>query len=372
MTHLSTLLPAPEKGEGVELGPSDVFILAAGFEDRGLAGIHAMPPVERGRAILLTYAPMDERNDVAGIYEALRKKGISVAETDQLEYDRFNPHPFAELLRSRLHGGDTHRVILDVSAMSKLAMLLCLDVCRELELDVILYYTEAEQYGPTQKEYEQAREAHALHRPSIQIYTGVRGVLRVSRFSSVAMQGQPTAAIAFMSFNEELIQALLDSVYPTRLFLINGRPPVHKWREEATAWIHDRLIQEWPKADNPTNEGLPVRRASTLDYRETFEVLHDLYWSLTVDHRILLAPTGSKMQTLACFLAVSLHPDIHVEYPTPHGFLSLYSEGIGQSWLVNLGNINRLVAKLSALDQLQHLRVTADISSGECETAGAP
>ena len=54
----------------------------------------------------------------------------------------------------------------------------------------------------------------------------------------------------FMSFNESLTQALLDCVFPSRLFLINGRPPVHIWRETATAWIHETLRSEWRESDN--------------------------------------------------------------------------------------------------------------------------
>ncbi len=244
--------------------------------------------------------------------------------------------------------------------MSKLAILLCLDVSRELRLNVRVHYAEALQYGPTFEEYQEARQANALSRPSFQIYSGVRGVVRVARFSSVAMQGQPTAAIAFMSFNEELIQALLDSVYPSRLFLINGRPPILAWREEATAWIHSRLVSEWPTDNLLDDQGLPTRKASTLDYREAFNVLRELYWNLNIDHRILLAPTGSKMQTLACFLMIAIHPDIHVEYPTPQGFLQLYSTGIGKSWMVNFGKLNELVEQLSEREQKKYLQVTTD------------
>ena len=38
-------------------------------------------------------------------------------------------------------------------------------------------------------------------------------------------QGQPTAALAFMSFNDALTQVVLNTVDPARLFLINCKPP---------------------------------------------------------------------------------------------------------------------------------------------------
>ena len=117
--------------------------------------------------------------------------------------------------------------------LSKLAILLCLNVCRELDLEVSVHYAEAKQYGPSREEYEKARGSeYMVQRPSIQIYTGVQARCACRSFQAVPMQGQPTAAIAFMSFNEELIQALLDSVYRSRLFLINSKPPVLGWREK--------------------------------------------------------------------------------------------------------------------------------------------
>jgi hypothetical protein len=184
----------------------------------------------------------------------------------------------------------------------------------------------------------------------------IQGVIRVNRLSSVAMQGQPIAAIAFMSFNELLTQALVDAVYPSRLFLINGRRPARlAWREEATAWIHEQLRREW-SGDNPLaapstdRKQLPLRNVSTHEYRETVATLVSLYWEYGVDHRVLLAPTGSKMQTVGCYIAKALHPDIHIEYPTPTGYLDLYSTGVDQTWLVDFGSLAELIARITAAE----------------------
>lgn len=358
MSELNALLPKLTVAGDIPLRDRETFVGSAGFEDRKFAAIKLLHHHPKANAIAIIYNPGDPRDDVRGYLAALEARGIAVKPEDRLEYNRFDPHSFADRLTARLVAHATRRVLLDISAMSKLAILLCLDVCMKLRLEVRVHYAEALDYGPRRDEYEAAKAADALQRPSIYIYTGVHAVLRVAQFSSVAMQGQPTAAIAFMSFNEELIQALLDSVYPSRLFLINSRPPALSWREEATAWIHGRLLEEWAEADNPVRDGLPIRTASTLDYHEAFGVLRELYWDLNVDHRLMLAPTGSKMQTLACFLMVALHPDIHIEYPTPEGFLSLYSTGIGKSWLVDFGNLSELLRALLRAEQEEHLLVT--------------
>jgi hypothetical protein len=249
--------------------------------------------------------------------------------------------------------------------MSKLAIILILQVCHRLEFEVLVLYTEAKQYGPTQEEFEKAKMNGEIHRPSIQIFTAIHGVVRVSSLASVAMQGQPTAALSFMSFNDVLTQALLNTVFPTRLFLINGRPPVHSWREEATAWIHDQVRREWEE-DNPVvrhdreSFALPERAVSTLDYRETVSLLLHLYWQLSATHRIILAPAGSKMQAVGCFLVKALHPDIHIEYPSPEGFLPEYSAGISQHWLVAFGVLRQTIESISVEEQREFLQLSTE------------
>ena len=118
------------------------------------------------------------------------------------------------------------RALVDISAMSKLAIMLILRTLSKRDVPISILYAEAEIYGPNELEFNAARASKVrLHRPSLQIYTGIHGVVRVDSLASVAMQGQPTAALVFMSFNDTLTQSLVNTVYPARLLLINGRPP---------------------------------------------------------------------------------------------------------------------------------------------------
>ena len=337
-------LPAKKECHSLEISEGSILVTAAGFEDRALVASEIIVSDKKGHALILKYKPYDKRNKLKVVIEALKKKCLKIDENkDVIEFNRYDPEIFAAVLQKRLVQKKVQRVILDISAMSKLAQLLCLNVCWGLNLDVSVFYAEAAKKGPEEKEFEVARENKNLHQPSIQIYTGVHDVIHVTGLSSVAMQGQPSAAIVFMSFNELLTQSLLNTVYPSRLFLINSRSPKWSWREKAIAWIHEQLRGEWQESDNPLNKQaeneirLPQRSVSTVDYKETVQVLLELYWQLSADHRILLAPTGTKIQTLGCFLVKAMHPDIHIEYPTPKGFLDTYSKGIGKKWLVEFG-----------------------------------
>lgn len=359
---LIQLLPQIERCGHLHVGKHDVIVHAPGFEDRTMAVMDCIQPSANARVALLDYRPFNQSNRLHELRDALLARRVPISDHDILIYDRFDPGDFEGRLRAHLVTNSARRVILDISTMSKLAILLTLNVCWELSLEIIILYAEAKVYGPSEEEFQDAKRNKEIHQPTIQIFTGVHGVVRVSSLASVAMQGQPTAALVFMSFNDALTQVLLNTVYPSRLFLINGKPPVHSWREEATSWIHDQVRREWEE-DNPistasTGVPIPLRSVSTLDYTETVSLLVQLYWQLSATHRILLAPAGSKMQAVGCFLVKALHPDIHIEYPSPEGFLPQYSSGVANRWILRLGRFRTLLDVLSAEERREFLELS--------------
>jgi hypothetical protein len=336
------------------------IIAAAGFEDRTMALVSALTQEDCALGLLF-YKDWEDNNRDRDLLAAYGRKGIGGRTATVLDYDRFDPDRLGGSLRDWLKGIDTHQVLLDISTMSRLAIMVVLDACREANKSVTVFYAEAEQYGPTEEEFLRARSG-IYPRPSIQVYGGLGGIVRSQRLSSVALQGEPTALIAFMSMNELLTQALINGISPSRLFLINGRPPQHSWREAATAWIHEELRREWPERDNPchtTEDGatLPQRTTSTLDYSETADTLLGLYWGNAAHYRVVLAPTGSKMQTVGCYIAKGIHTDIHIEYPTPESFLPAYSKGIGTRWMVEFGVLSTLLSDLRATIMADRLMV---------------
>src|ERR1017187_5797022 len=361
-SSVTELLPPLQSSPPLHLGSGDTVIHAPGFEDRTMAVADSIVSSVGARAILLDYLPFNPKNRLADVRRRLSEAEVEVRDTDVLKYHRFEPDDFEARLRERLLEQGARRAIVEISSMSKLAIMLVLGVCRDLHLDVRILYAEALNYGPSQEEFDKAVEKKEIHRPTLQVFTGVHGVVRVDSLASVAMQGQPTAALVFMSFNDVLTQVLLNTVYPGRLLLINGRPPMHQWREAATAWIHDQVRREWQE-DNPVDTGtgtsvpLPKRVVSTLDYRETVALLLELYWNLSAKHRMLLAPAGSKMQAVGCYLAKALHPDIHIEYPSPEGFSAGYSSGIGTQWIINLGAFSERLAAIAQAEKREYLEI---------------
>jgi hypothetical protein len=356
ITHL---LPMLKPCQQIAIPEGAVLIQAPGFEDRTDAIFDLLTPDISGRVILLDYFPKDARNTLQRFKDQLSRRGYYVPDQDIIPYHRFNPATYEADLSTAIRRTHTTAVMLDISSMSKLAIILSLKVCADLSLPVTIYYTEALRYAPSLDDFTSARDRNEIHRPSLQIYNGIHGVVRTPSLSSVAMQGQPTAAIVFMSFNDALTQVLLNTIYPSRLFLINSRPPVMTWREEATAWIHDEVRKEWPE-DNPVHATTRelLRVVSTLDYMETIQMLVDMFWQLSPEYRLVLAPAGSKMQTVGCFLVKRLHPDVHIEYPSPEGFSPEYSDGVGPTWSLNLGDIDMLVKALAQFERDAYLKLS--------------
>ena len=93
-------------------------------------------------------------------------------------------------------------------------------------------------------------------------------------------------------------------------------------------------------------------------------MLIGLYWELSASNRIILAPSGSKLQAVGSYLVKALHPDIHIEYPCPEGFLAVYSSGIGSKWTLSLGELPLLFDALRNAETREFF--------GDCRVNGDP
>jgi hypothetical protein len=75
-----------------------------------------------------------------------------------------------------------------------------------------------------------------------------------------------------------------------------------------------------------------------LDYRNTLKLLLELYARYAATYKIIVSPTGSKMQSVAVGLACGFLKDIQVVYPTPQSFPkpSNYTKGIRNVYQLSL------------------------------------
>ncbi|RIV53103.1 hypothetical protein D2V93_02900 [Flagellimonas taeanensis] len=329
-------LPNLQRAEKLIALKKRLFIGAYGFEDRTIGWLQYQSELTKGAildsALMFNY---DLSNDLhpspnkTTLIQTLLKRLGCINGIQEIGYNWEMPNNiedeiedfFSRKLKSY------EEIIVDISTMSKYLILICLLKLTEYNGSIRIVYSEASKYSPSYKEYLKSKDnmAFLAKYPS----QGVAAIARARCLSSIRMQGQPVTLIAFTSFNEQLVRHLLGTMNPHRLILINGRPPDPKlkWRESATQEIHKKLIETFSIYNPLDKDNFMTNSISTLDYKETIDVVNKIYNEVGNYERIICGVTGSKMQTVGLYFSKILHPDIHLEYPTPSSY---YVEGLSQ------------------------------------------
>lgn len=303
--------PQLELAASASFDADDVIIVCAGFEDRATEVLkRAVSTGARGfRVVCVEYLPLNPSNRSDEIRELCERAG---ARRETWAYDRRSPAGAAdELLRRSQHG----RLHIDVSGMSRLLIVqLLTQAARDrLFAHATLWYTEALEYPPSNAEVEAllSDPADALG-VAMFLSSGVFGLTVVPELSSVAMQGQPIVLVAFPSWNTMQLAALRAELQASFFVIIHGIPPDggNAWRQDAIARLNgsETLVPQ---------EKMQV---STLDYRETLKALLDVYRRHGQRTKIVVSPTGSKMQSVAVGIVCGWLNDLQVVYPTPRTF----------------------------------------------------
>jgi len=342
--ELLTAAAWPEAEEAIAaLDRNDVLITCAGFEDRALeflrrcaaagakgfqlVGIKYLPEVAENRLPLLK-----QLSDASDAILSLRT------------YNRQEPEKFDELL---IHSEGAERFWVDVSGMSRLLIvqLIANAVRRGLADRTRIIYIEAELYPPTREEFEKRLAENPDYLGILNfISSGVFGVTVVPELSSVAMQGQPTRLVTFPSFNPTQFAAVTAEIQASGISIINGTPPraENQWRKDAIRQLNGiDSLGEKEEFDS-----------STFDYRETLKLLLDLYGRYGATQKIVVSPTGSKMQSVAVGLACGFLRDLQVVYPTPQSFPtpSNYTTGVRNVYQLSLAAFAAVPTTVGAYD----------------------
>jgi hypothetical protein len=312
------------------LEPSDTLILCAGFEDRALAFLErAVKAGSRDfHVIAIDYRPEVAENRIVELHELVALAGGTIT---KVTYERQDPCESGGELLNR--AGGSNRILVDISGMSRLLIvqLVAIGVRERLVQKMEVVYTEAESYPPSFAEVEIkiANDADYLGIFNF-ISSGVFGVTVVQELSTVAMQGQPVRLIAFPSFNPTQLAAVCAEIQASFYSIINGVPPrgQNVWRRAAIRKLNNiESIQEREEFD-----------VSTLDYRETLRLLLSIYAEHGAVEKLVISPTGSKMQSVAVGVLCGFLRDIQIVYPTPRSFPSPtnYTVGAVETYSVSL------------------------------------
>jgi len=316
----------------LSLKEEDALILSAGFEDRAIEVLkRAVAEGNQGStAIVFTYLPLLKENKTEEVSKLYVDGGLNLI---YIEYDRHNPVGIGTKLMDVLKN-ITGNIYMDISAMSRLLITQLVVVLGQHNLfrKTTILYSEAAEYPPTKEKVEIAikeQKNDEIYR-SMSLSSGVFEVTIVPELSSVSSQGQPIRLVAFPSFNTDQFPSLRSEIQPTWFSIIHGIPPLveNRWRTEAIKRINH--IEEISN-----REDFDV---STRDYRETLKVLLEIYTKHGDMDRIILAPTGSKMQALAVGIFRTYMNDVQVAYPTPRQFAAPkdYTIGIRDVYILDM------------------------------------
>lgn len=292
-----------------------LFIASEGFEARSLSWIASQPEEVLFRnAIICKYTP-SKKSRFNEISQEVKKR--TCEDVIILAYNRFAPTPFEVEFEETLIGllPQVHEIIIDISAMSKLLIMILLHVLRAYDGTLRIIYSEPRTWSPTEAEFIQKKpdlEQGAFVSLSS---VGVYNIVRTPGLSSVVMQDSPALLVAFASTNGHLVNAVANEVTPSLTLLINSKNTREPWREVAALDIQRSFIKDFPMYPGE------IQVFDLIDYKSVFEYLAEIYRTNCYDRRIIIAPTGGKLHTVACALLKNCCSDVHIEYPTPESYI---------------------------------------------------
>ena len=309
--------PELEPIDNITLGSDDCLVVGMGFENRALSVLElACNTSQDFNVVLIRYLPEIAHNREAESLNLCKEQELDYVE---FVYDREHPSGIGALIVE--HVSSFSRVFIDISGMSRLLIIQLIVGLIESGRKFHILYAEAEIYPPLEEEYEETNDPS----PSF-ISSGIFEIVSSPELSSAFMLGGAIRLISFPSFDPQQLSNLVQEVQPAHNDVIHGIPPREEmiWRTAAIKQLNEATIKALQRVKD--------HEVSTLDYRETLQLIIDLYKEHSIFDRLLIAPTGSKMQAVAIGILRGVLADIQIIYPTPYQFVNLpdYTRGVRQ------------------------------------------
>jgi hypothetical protein len=342
----SEVFPKMELLDTSKIPEDSVYVGAAGFEDRCLAFLEecSEKSIRFQKVVGIKYEPFDEKNKV-NEFEELAIKVTKKSKLEWVTYDRPNPEEFSNSI-THLEKliGSAENIVIDISGMSKFLIVVLLYGLRECPGNIHIIYCEAEIYHPLREEYESEKEKLPEDMPPSFLTTNVYKIVTTTELSSTSMQGSPLLIIAFPTFNYKEMYALLNEITPQCLIKIEGNPrKVHnQWRLEAIRRINRKIARDFA----PNIENISEEELSTFEYLKTIGILNGIYDKHKYTHKCIIAPTGSKLQTLGVLFFKQMYPEIQLIYPATSKFSKEYTEGCTEIWHIRFKNFSQFMIEL--------------------------
>ena len=317
---------------GLYSGKKIILILAMGFEDRNIAIIEKIKTASLSikKIILLDYKNKNANEPMRS--DIIKKSNIISKSIEIIETN--------ELSKIENHLKDNDKVIIDISGMTRIIIFQVLNILDRMGIFYDIVYTEAETYFPLKSFYdsltadgvnkETAFSRYLESEKAEFAYSYDCDIISPDELSGKPEPGKPAMIISFFTFKRSRLQAILQLLEVEKKIFILSEPvrPELKWRRHFMEIANLDLIQK--------NEP-DIKILNTLN---PFDVMHYLEEKTYKNkdysrYNLILAPLGSKMQTIGSYFYWRKHPEITVLFSQPRSyFKDAYSKSYKETFIV--------------------------------------
>lgn len=326
----------------VKLKEPITLILNNGFEDRSPRGaelIHNLG-LKQNQVVLLKYPGKENEKHYAKVSTIGRT--LVHSSSQYREIGSRDAASFALILTNI--DKERGHVVCDITGLSRHLILSVLTQIYRKEIKFSLIYTEAKEYYPRKQDFrsflklkdvsDAFKELTDYEEAEI-VYSSNCEIQEVPELPGQIFPSRPVMLLAFFAFKRSRLSCIL-SQYETNARILIQSIPVRqdlKWREKALEIINFDLID-----GNKNN----IIKLPTLDWKLTYSFLTELYSKNYNGYRfnMLLAPLGSKMQTVGAWYFAIKNPDVKVVTSTPRKhFPDKYSIGYTDTHLICMDSV---------------------------------
>ncbi len=325
-------LPDLREVDVPSVGKDDSVLVCAGFEARAIEAPRRLlkAGVKNINIGLIDYLPHYIENKRREILKISESGNFKVHE---FVYDRENPAGIGDNICQ--YTDRYRRVFVDISGMSRLLIVqILVSLLRRNRQSITILYCEAERYPPSEIDFDRDQDHESSGSQMSYLTSGIFEIAVTPELASASMLGADIRLVAFPSFDYTQLKNLFHELQPTYVDIVHGMPPVenNEWRMWAVKKLNLHTINSLPRANYMEHE------KSTLNYKETLHLLLDIYKRRSMFDRIVVAPTGSKMQAVAVGLFRAVLYDIQIVYPTPYIFKEpdQYTVGVRRMYALDL------------------------------------
>lgn len=294
----------------------DLLILAAGFEDRAFHFLSNSNFKKDALCILIEFPKnpdlfqkyLDKAKELFTL-EAIQT--VSLKESNVQLFERDLNDKLSKLPRSITN------IWIDISGMPTYAICISLNSVRSLypTQSQNIIYSAAECYFPTLKEYKELSKESANNEEYVPktMTMEMSEVLILETFSGHRSKEGISCLAVFPGYDANRTGGVIDSINPSMLLFLFGDPdgPDLKWRLNLSKQLHRKF---------ESTRKIAVEEVSTLDLKQSFNVLENYYEFLFEDYDFTVAPICSKMQVVGTFLFWERYKEVQLVFPLPVGY----------------------------------------------------